>query len=237
MVILFDEMKIQENLVCFNHTGDLIRLVDLVGVNLNYTTLQETNAIVSHVLVVLIRSVVNPFKFTLADFATKTATTSQIIQLFWKAAAICETQCAIKFVAATCDWASANLKFFRMHFGLTHDDVLNADTDVFYRTISVFKEDKRYIYFIPDPTCLLKTARNRLNNSGPGKDTRFMWNDGLFLIRNHISDISLEDQKCGLQALPKTTYEQVYLTPYSVMNVRLASQVLSTTFTKVLYNG
>ena len=45
MVILFDEMKIQENLVWSKHTGDLIGFVDLGDVNLNYATLQETNAI------------------------------------------------------------------------------------------------------------------------------------------------------------------------------------------------
>ena len=123
-----------------------------------------------------------------------------------------------------------------MHFGLTHDDELNADTDVGYRRINFFSEDKRYINFISDPPHLLKTARNCLNNSGSGKGTRFMWNGGLFLIWNHINDIFLEQQECGLQLLPKITFEHVYLTPYSVMNVRLAAQVLSTTVSKVLSN-
>ena len=45
-----------------------------------------------------------------------------------------------------------------------------------------------------------------------------------------------KDQECGLQLLPKTTYEHVCLTPNSVMNIRLAAQVLSTTFSKVLFN-
>ena len=123
-----------------------------------------------------------------------------------------------------------------MHFGLTHDDELNANRDVVYRTIHFFSEDKHYIYFISDPPHLLKTASNCLNNSGSGKGTRFMWNGGLFLIWNHISDIFLEDQEYGLQLLPKITYEHVYLAPYSVMNVRLAAQVLSTTVSKVLSN-
>ena len=48
MVILFDEMKIQENLVWARRTGDLIGLVDLGDVNLNYATLHEANAITSH---------------------------------------------------------------------------------------------------------------------------------------------------------------------------------------------
>ena len=170
----------------------------------------------------------------MANFATKNATASQIFQLFWKAVAISETQRAIKVVAAICDGASANRKFFRMHFGLAHDDKLNADTDVFYRTIKFFSEDKRFMYFVSDPLHLLKIACNCLNNFRSGKDTRFMWNGGLFLIWNQINNIFLEDQECGSQLLSKITYERVYLTPYSVMNVRLAAQVLSTTVSKVL---
>ena len=93
------------------HNGDLIGSAGLGDVNLNYATLQEINAITSHVPVFFLRSVVNPFKFSLANFATKSTTASQIFPLFWKAVAICETQCAIKVVAATCDGASAS-KFF-----------------------------------------------------------------------------------------------------------------------------
>ena len=106
--------------------------------------------------------------------------------LSWKAVAISETQCAIKVVATTCDGASTNCKFFRMHFGLIHDGELNADTDVAYRAIHFLSEDKCYIYFISDPPHLLKTACYRLNNSVFGKGTPFLWNGGLFLIWNHI---------------------------------------------------
>ena len=162
--------------------------------NLNYATLQETNAIASHILVFLLRSVVNLSNLVWLILQLE----SQVFPLFWKTVAICETQCAIKVVAATCYGVSANRKFFRMHFGLTHDDELNADTDVVHRTINFFSEDKRYIYFISDAPHLLKTARNCLINSGSGKGTGFMWNGGLFLIWNHINDIFLEDQECGL---------------------------------------
>ena len=44
-MVLFDEIKIQENLIGFLDLGD---------VNLNYATLQETNAIASRVLVFLL---------------------------------------------------------------------------------------------------------------------------------------------------------------------------------------
>ena len=124
VVILFDEMKIQENLVWSKHTGDLIDFADLGNVNLNYTTPKETNAIASHVLVFLLRNVVNPFKFSLANFETKNATASQVFPLFWKAVAICETQCAIKVDAATFDGVSANRKFFlNALFSFLTDDI------------------------------------------------------------------------------------------------------------------
>ena len=51
MVTLFNKVKIQENLVWSKQTSDLIGFVDLGNVDLNYVTLQETNAIASHVLV------------------------------------------------------------------------------------------------------------------------------------------------------------------------------------------
>ena len=73
---------IQTHLIGFIEVGDM---------NLNHATLQETNAIVFHVLVFLLRSVVNPFTFSLTNFATKYATGSQIFPLFWEAIAICET--------------------------------------------------------------------------------------------------------------------------------------------------
>ena len=114
------------------YTGDLIGFVDLGNVNLNYATLQETNAIVSHVLFFLLQSAFSPYKFSLANFATKNARASQIFRLFGKAVRICHTQCAIRVDAATCDGESTNCKFFGIKFGLTHDDELYADTDTVY---------------------------------------------------------------------------------------------------------
>lgn len=59
-IILMDEMKIQENLVWDKHTGDLIGFVDLGDTDLNYATLKKSDEIATHVLVFLVRSIVNP---------------------------------------------------------------------------------------------------------------------------------------------------------------------------------
>ena len=85
--------------------------------------------IASHILVFLIRSVVNPFKFSLSNFATDGISASQMCPLLWKAISICEKS-LLKVIANTCDCASPNRKLFRMHWDLTQDDDMNPGTDV-----------------------------------------------------------------------------------------------------------
>ena len=65
VVTLIDEIKIQENLVWDKHTGELIGWVDLGDIELSYATLPKVNEIASHVMVLLVHSIVNPFKGTL----------------------------------------------------------------------------------------------------------------------------------------------------------------------------
>ena len=79
-----DEMKIQENLVWNKHIGDLIGYIDFGDAELNYATLQKSTDITTHVLVFLLRSVVNPFKFSSANFATTGATLSQMFHFSGK---------------------------------------------------------------------------------------------------------------------------------------------------------
>ena len=59
VTILLDEMKIQDDLAWNRHTGELIGFVDLGDPNLNYATLKDTNELATHVLVFLVRSIVN----------------------------------------------------------------------------------------------------------------------------------------------------------------------------------
>ena len=232
VVLLFDEVKIQENLVWDKHTGELIGYVDLGDADTNYATLDKVDELATHILVFMIRSIVNPFKFTLANFSTTGATSSQIFPIFWEAVGICELQCNLKVLATTCDGASPNRKFFRMHLGFS--DEVN-DTDVVYKTKNLFAPG-RYIFFISDPPHLIKTARNCLSNSGAGRATRFMWNNGFYILWNHIYEVFLDDRNNHLHLLEKLSYEHMKLSSYSVMSVKLAAQVLSSTVSTVLQN-
>ena len=136
-------MKIQQNLVWDKHSGELIGFVDLGDIELNYSTLERVDQVATHVLVFLVRSIVNPFKFSMANFATTCATSFQIFPLFWKAVSICELQCMLKVVAATSDGASTNRKMYRMHSRLARIEDVNDNVDVTYRTLNLFSNEKR----------------------------------------------------------------------------------------------
>eukprot|EP00112_Aurelia_sp_Birch-Aquarium-sp1_P016687 Seg3808.2 transcript_id=Seg3808.2/GoldUCD/mRNA.D3Y31 product="DNA transposase THAP9" pseudo=true protein_id=Seg3808.2/GoldUCD/D3Y31 len=235
VVVLIDEMKIQENLVWDKYSGELIGFVDLGDSDLNFATLKKVNTVASHVLVLLVRGVVNPLKYSFANFATANATSPQLFAIFWKAVGILELTRALRVVAVTCDGAAANRKFYRMHSYLLDKIDSDISCELTYKTLNVFANDhERYIYFFADPPHLVKTARNCLSKSGAGKSGRQLWNDGMYLFWSHISDIFYEDLDCGLHLLPKLSYDHIKLNPFSCMNVRLAAQVLSDSVGKVL---
>ena len=54
-----------------------------------------------------------------------------------------------------------------------------------------------------------------------------MWNSGFHLLWSHISNLDNENLNYELKLVPKLTYEHISLFPYSVVDVRLAAQVLS----------
>ena len=111
---------------------------------MNYATLEKTDNITTHILAFLIRSIVNPFMFSLA---TSGASASQMFLLLWKAISICELN-SLKVLAVTCDGASSNHKLFKMHFLMTNEDDMNPDVDVTYKTLNLFSNEKRFIRFI-----------------------------------------------------------------------------------------
>ena len=91
-----------------------------------------------------------------------------------------------------------------------------------------------HVYFFSDAPHLIKTTRNCLAHSGSGKCTKLMWNNGLYIMWTHIAQMFYNDADNGLKLLPKITSDHINLTPYSVMRVNLAAQVLSASMAAVL---
>ena len=141
VILCFDEMKIQDDLVWDKHTGELIGFVDLGDIDLNYATLNKVDKIASHVLVFLVKSVINPLSFSLAIFPTEGAKCIQLFPIFWRAVAILEMRCFLKVIAVSCDGASANRKFFRMHSVYEN----NNDKPVTYKTPNIITQI--YMFF------------------------------------------------------------------------------------------
>ena len=61
-----------------------------------------------------------------------------------------------------------------------------------------------------------------------------MWNDGKYLLWKYVTRIHFMYAESPLKVLSKITYDHIILTPYLVMSVDLAAQILSSTMTSVL---
>ena len=141
IVLLFDEMKVNANLVLDKATGELIGFTDLGDPELNFAALEKVDVIASHALVFLVRGVCTELKFALAHFATSGITAAQMMPLFGEAVGILETSCNLWVVAATSDGASPNRRFYRLHKELD----AGAGGDLCYRTVN-FYAPHRFIY-------------------------------------------------------------------------------------------
>lgn len=160
-------------------------------------------------------------KFCLAHFSTNDVTAAQLMPIFWEAVCILERSWNLWVIATTSHGVSPNRGFYRLHKPLDGD----SGIDVCYRTINLFAPH-RFICFMSDALHLIKTTWNCLYHSGSGTCTRYMWNDGLFILWKRIAQLFYQDIDNGLKFLPKLTYDHINLSSYSVVRVNLAAQVL-----------
>ncbi|XP_047137374.1 uncharacterized protein LOC124813866 [Hydra vulgaris] len=231
VTLSFDEIKIQSDLVFDKHSGDLIGYVDLGDPDLNYCSFPDLNELAKHVFVYYVRGLSSDLKYALAFFATKDTNASQIFKTFWEAVLVLEVICKLSVVACVSDGASANRKFYKMHEYM--DNCI--DEDLVYRTVNIYAPE-RYIWFFADAPHLMKTLRNCIFNSGNGKKSRFLWNNGKEICWTHIKKIVDDELSRGLKLIPKLTMAHVDLNPYSVMRVNLACQVLSKSVSNIIFS-
>ena len=161
VVLSFDEITIQENLVFEKYTGDLIGYVDLGDIEFNYSNFQNVNDSATQVLVYYVRGIASDLKFSLTYFTVKGVTAYQIMPTFWETVAVLELTCKLQVIATVSDGASPNRKFYRMHEQMSNTD----NSSVVYHTINLYATG-RYIWFFADPPHLMKTARNCIAHSG-----------------------------------------------------------------------
>ena len=61
-----------------------------------------------------------------------------------------------------------------------------------------------------------------------------MWNDRKYLLWQHIVQVYKDELENGLKILPKLTWDHLYPTPFSVIIVKYAVQILSKTMSVAL---
>ena len=194
-------------------SGELIGFTDLGLANDLHDLDQGHRQLASHIITFMIQGISSDLCFPLAHYATDGITADLLYPLTWDIIMTLEMDLNLHVLFITCDGASPNRKFFSIH-GNDH-----FTPNPFHPGYNV--------YFISDAPHLIKTARNCLSNSFAHKQSRRLWR-GKELSWLHVRD--LFDRNQGIYRLcPKLTRSHVYLTPYSVMNVRLAAQVLSST--------
>ena len=153
----------------------------------------------------MVKSIVNPLSISLATFATTGVSSFQLMPIFWTDIRYLEN-INLKVISATADGASPGKRCLQSTKYLRQGETFH----------------------------LIKTSRNCIVNSGAGRATRFMWNNGLYILWRHISQVYYADLDCGLKLVNKLTIDHINLTPYSGMRVRLAAQTLSDTAGNVL---
>ena len=97
VVLSFDEMKIQSNLVFDKPSNELIGFVDLGDDDVNAAVFDTPTTLPSHVLAFMVRGVASDLKYVLGYFSTESLTSFQIMSIFWKAVSILEV-CLVQLV-------------------------------------------------------------------------------------------------------------------------------------------
>ncbi|XP_063403610.1 uncharacterized protein LOC134687330 [Mytilus trossulus] len=224
--ILFDEIKIQEDLVYDKHTGELIGFCDLDSIGNEILNLEnlvgncQKSQVAKFMLVIMVKGVTSNLKFPLAGFATNSITADFLYPIIWKAVSLIECVAKLKVLFCTCDGASPNRRFFQLH------KIDNSEEPVYF-TINPY-DNSRNLYFISDVPHLIKTARNCFSNSFSHKNTRRLWKNGKDISWMHI--VRLFEEHCELQLYspcPKLTRSHIDLAAFTYMKVNLAAQILS----------
>ena len=254
--LIFDEMKVKQDLVYDKYSGHIVGFVSLGSINDELTKLEsscingmEHPPIAKQLLVFMVRGLFSKLSFPYVHFATRGVTGAALFPIVWEVIEQLES-IDLKVICVTSDGASPNRKFYK----------LNNNGKFTYKTSNPYAEDERDVFFFSDPPHLVKTARNCLSHSGPS-GTRHMNVSGkldlgdvyvlsysVCFCRSMVSLLSgvilyerlstTYIESCGISLIPKLRLEHVKLTSFSRMRVDLAAQVQEyTTFHRLLDYG
>ena len=124
VVLMFDEMKIKEDLVCDKRTGELTGFVNLGDINdhlqhFEQVLSSDTSAqpsLASSMFVFMVKGIFTKLEFPYAHFPCTNLTAEVLYPIVWDAVRRLEAL-GLKVLVLTCDGAGPNRKFYRLHKG------------------------------------------------------------------------------------------------------------------------
>lgn len=224
--LMFDEMKIKEDVVYKTNTGELVGYVNLndIGNEIEEGRFQTVSPkVASHVLQVMIRSITGPLKYTVAYFPCHNMSSDSLHSIISESISKLELN-GIRILTVVFDGASTNRKVMKNFCG-----------ESCYKWKNTYAQDEeRYINFICDPPHLLKTARNCFSNSNWHSKSRYLWKCGSHILWTHLVSLFERDFNRTVKLMPKITNDHINLNSFLRMRVRLASQIFSSTVANAL---
>ncbi|KAK3932751.1 Transposable element P transposase [Frankliniella fusca] len=230
--VLFDEMTIHQNLVV-TRNGDIVgftsptkvgKSVALLEAHLEGREMKRDKA--KKVLVFMLQGITIDIHEVVAVYPTTELNAQQLFTRAWDVIYNLEIR-DMRVLSLIFDGASCNKKFIMMHFKY------GSSSDFVYSTRNVAATEERPLFFIVDPPHLLKTIRNCFSNSYGHKHTRNMWKNGQKISWEAIEmlhSVSVAEK----YKIHKLNQAHVRLTPFSRMNVKLATQTMSASVVQAL---
>ncbi|XP_071810703.1 uncharacterized protein [Apostichopus japonicus] len=173
----------------------------------------------------MVRSIFGTIEAPIAYFATCELKGDDLFPIVWQCIRHLELF-SIRVRAIIADGASPNKKFFKLHETVTDDGL------TFY-TQNPFRERER-IYFFRDVPHLLKTTRNKWENSGCNSKSRMLRFRGKEIRWSHLLSLQEWDQQLNAQApglrFINLLFKTSTLTILLRMRVYLAAQWLEDDF-------
>lgn len=165
--LMFDEIKIKDQLVYEKGTGKMIGYVELGDINKALASLdtETAPATASHVLCFMGRDIKSKTCTPVAHYATNAMTADQVYHMFWEVVAAMELM-DIRVRSCVADGASINRRFILLHKADYPTD------EITHRARNIYSTTPRDIYFVSDVPHLIKTTCNCFENSHANLNTR-----------------------------------------------------------------
>ena len=214
--LFFDEMKIKEGLVWDCSTNELVGFVDYGDVENddNDQPVSNAEALATHAFQFHFRSLFSSFSFPCAYYFTRAPSAGAVHDMFWRGVSQLDMY-GFQVIMACCDGAACNRKFIR--------DSSAPGTPG--KGLNPFGQWP--IFYISDPTHLIKKMRNNLSKSGYSpSSTRVLTLNGQSMLWSQIRAVYDRD-KCRPLHYTPLREEHVQLNSFSRMRSRLAFDIFN----------